>query len=121
MRRAIAALAAGVGLLTLSGCIPEGEVGYVEIKMFPSAAVSVLYLDATKLDPIRNGVAVLRQQVGTAKLQTESAGGPPAHLCNVVVRKNRITSVTVSVLERPARCQCARSEAANGPPRVCVS
>jgi hypothetical protein len=121
MRRAMVTAAATALMAALtSGCVPERDVGYVEIKTFPSSAVPVLYLDTTKLDPIRNGVAVLRQQVGTAKLQTESAGGSPAHLCDIVVRKNRLTSVTVSVLERPPRCQCTRSEG-NTTTRSCVS
>ena len=111
---------AAIAVLVLAGCIPEADTGYVEIKTFPSAAVSVFYLDATKLEPLRNGVAVLRQQVGTAKLQTEGGGGQLAHLCNLVVRKNRITSVTVSVLDRPMRCQCRNSEAGAGL-RSCIS
>ncbi len=109
-----------VAVLMLAGCIPEADTGYVEIKTFPSSAVPVFYLDSTKLDSLRNGVAVLRQPIGTAKLQTEGFGGQLAHLCNVVVRKNRITSVTVSVLERPMRCQCRNSEAGTGP-RSCIS
>jgi hypothetical protein len=44
-----------------------------------------------------------------------------AMLCEIVVRKNRITSVTISVLDRPPRCQCRN----NGPadavgPRSCI-
>ena len=109
-----------IAALTLTGCIPEIDTGYVEIKTFPSSGGPMFYLDSTKLDPLKNGVAVLRQTVGTAKLQTEIPGGQLAHLCNLVVRKNRITSVTVSVLDRPPRCQCRNAEATAGP-RSCVS
>ena len=56
-----------------------------------------LYLDQTKLEPLRNGNAVLRQKVGTVKLTTDIDGaGHVAFLCNIEVKKNRITSVTVS-------------------------
>ena len=61
-----------------------------------------LYLDTVKLEPLRNGNAVLRQKVGTTKLQTDSDGGQLSVLCNIEVKKNRITSVTVSVASRPA-------------------
>ena len=63
---------------------------------------------------MKNGTAVLRQGVGTVKLGTEGNGGNRALLCEIVVRKNRITSVTVSVLERPPRCQCRNSGPADG-------
>jgi hypothetical protein len=42
-----------------------------------------------------------------------------APLCDIEVRKNRITTVTVSVLERPPHCQC-RFSGGNGD-RTCVS
>ena len=63
---------------------------------------------------------MLRQRVGTAKLATEGGGGQMALLCEVVVKKNRITTVTVSVLERPPRCQC-RNGGKDPASRICVS
>jgi hypothetical protein len=80
-----------------------------------------LYLGSTKLAPARNGVAVLRQQVGSAKLQMEGIAGQLTFLCEVIVKRNRITNVTVSVLERPPRCQCRNpgSDASAG--RTCIS
>jgi hypothetical protein len=39
-------------------------------------------------------------------------------LCEIAVKKNRITTVTISVLERPPRCQCRYGSGAS---RVCVS
>jgi hypothetical protein len=94
--------------LALVACNPRGDVGYVEIKTVPVAPVTqaTLYMDATKLDPIKRGAAVLRQQVGTRKLSADGLGGQLSPICDVVVKKNRITTVTVSVLERPPRCQC---------------
>lgn len=92
----------------IAACRPNGDVGYVEIKTVPAAMVTqtVFYLDSTKIAPIKKGETVLRQPVGTMKLQTDGFAGTLAPLCNIVVAKNRITTVTISVLERPPRCQC---------------
>ena len=112
---AIGAIAASVAL---AACNPTGETGYVEIRTVPAASQrsATLYLDKAKLDPVQKGVAVLKQRTGTVKLSAEAVGGQVA-LCDIVVRKNRITTVTVSVLERPPRCQC-RNNAAKG---ACIS
>ena len=91
--------------------------GYVEIKSIPTAPAVALYLDSVKLDPIRNGNAVLRQKVGTIKLQADSDGGQLAVLCNIEVRKNRITTVMVSLVSRQPRCQCGRT---SGTDRTCI-
>jgi hypothetical protein len=107
----------------LSACQHADDVGYVEIRTVPastSVAPPPLYLDAVKLDPPKKGVAVLRQRVGTAKLSIEGAGGHLALLCDVLVRKNRITTVTLSVLERPPRCQCRNGPSSAGM-RICES
>jgi hypothetical protein len=116
--RRVAALAVP---LMLAACSGESGVGYVEIKTV--SASPALYLDTVKLEPLRNGVGVLRQKVGTTKLQVDGDGGQLALLCNIVVQKNRITTVTVSVASRQARCQCGRnSTAADTPPnRTCVA
>jgi hypothetical protein len=108
MARTAPTLGACCFAVALAGCMPTGEVGYVEIKTVPVAHVTqaALYLDAAKVAPIKKGTAVLRHAVGTVKLQADAVGGQLATLCNVVVKKNRITTVTVSVLERPPRCQC---------------
>ena len=95
-------------LLALAACTPT-DVGYVEIKTVPVATpTATFYLDSVKLEPPKNGTAVLRQRVGTAKLAT-----PVGVLCDVVVRKNRITTVTISILERPPRCQCRNTAVAD--------
>ena len=101
------ASAAVVGAV-IAACRPSGDVGYVEIKTVPSATAlrTALYLDSVKLAPIKNGSAILRQGVGTLNLQAEGFAGAPTPLCRIVVSKDRITTVTVSVLERPPRCQC---------------
>jgi hypothetical protein len=92
----------------IAACRPTGDVGYVEIKTVPVAPVTqtALYIDAAKLAPIKKGGAILRQPTGTLKLKADGVAGSLAPLCDIVVKRNRITTVTISVLERPPRCQC---------------
>jgi hypothetical protein len=112
MRRALGlALSAVIVGAVIAACRPTGDSGYVEIKTVPIAAVTqtALYIDSTRLAPIKKGSAILRQRVGTLKLQADGTGGSLAPLCDIVVKRNRITTVTVSVLERPPRCLCRYS------------
>ena len=104
--------------LMLAACNIPGETGYVEIRTVPasSSRAPALYLDRTKVQAIQKGVTILTQRAGTVKLSADNFGGQVA-LCEIVVRKNRITTVTVSILERPPRCQCRNKSAA----RACVS
>jgi hypothetical protein len=122
--RALAAARALAGALllpALTSCKIEGGEGYVEIKVIPPSVSIPLYLDQVKLEPIRNGNAVLRKKVGTAKLQTDMDSGHTALLCNIEVKKNRITSVTVSVVSRQPRCTCGRTSGTDpGPNRTCI-
>jgi hypothetical protein len=121
--RAAGVPAAGLlAVVALSSCNVESGTGYVEIKAIPPSAALPLYLDQVKLEPLRNGNAVLRQKVGTTKLMTDIDGaGHMAFLCNIEVKKNRITSVTVSVVTRQPRCQCGRTSAGDtGPNRTCI-
>jgi hypothetical protein len=98
----------GLGATCLAACTFK-DVGYVEINTVPLATATTLYLNSVKLDPLKNGTAVLRHNVGTAKLVTEGNNGRLVMLCEITVRKNRITTVTISVLDRPPRCQCRNS------------
>ena len=101
-------LAGTLLVLGLTSCNVDDGAGYVEIKAVPPSASIPLYLDQAKLEPLRNGNAVLRQKVGVTKLQADANGGQLSFLCNIEVKKNRITSVTVSVMSRQPRCQCGR-------------
>jgi hypothetical protein len=114
-------IAGALALVGLAACNLDGGMGYVEIKTVPASASLPLYLDSVKLEPPRNGNAVLRQKAGIAKLQTDPDGGPLSVLCTIEVKKNRITSVTVSVISRQPRCQCGRSSGADGAAgRICI-
>jgi hypothetical protein len=102
---------------------PSGSVGYVEIKTVPAApfASTALYLDSTKLATIKKGSAVLRQPVGTRELETQGFAGTLTQLCKIVVAKDRITTVTISVLERPPHCQCRYTGTDAATAHECVS
>ncbi len=123
MRRVVGLVASVliVGAVIVA-CRPSGDVGYVEIKTVPIAATTqaALYLDSEKLAPIKNGSAILRQHVGTLKLQAGNASAP-VPLCDIVVQRNRITTVTISVLERPPRCLCRYSGSDGASEHACVS
>ena len=113
-----AIVVAGVALV-LAACQPTGDVGYVEIRTVPllsNVTGPTLYLDTFKVEPPKKGNTVLAQRVGTVKLATDGAGGQLL-LCEIAVKKNRLTTVTISVLERPPRCQCRN----NGANRICIS
>ena len=109
----------GFAALALTGCNPGGT-GFVELKTVPvSARLPALYLDSDKVDA-KPGVTMLRQPVGTAKLQVDGGEGKVLH-CQVVVKQTRITTVTVSPLERPPRCQCERASGSEGAAaRTCI-
>jgi len=117
----LAAQTLAIAALILASCTGDQGAGYVEIKMVPATAAVVLYLDAVKLDPIRNGNALVHQQAGIAKLQVNSDGANLAVLCNVEVKKNRITTVTISAITRQVRCQCSRTSGTDtGAIRTCI-
>jgi hypothetical protein len=84
MRQAAGLLASAaiVGAVIVA-CRPSGDIGYVEINTAPAAPVTraALYLGSTKLAPIKQGTALLRQHVGTLKLQAEASGGAKAPIC----------------------------------------
>jgi hypothetical protein len=118
----VAALSALALTLAIAACNLDPGAGYIEIKAIPPSATLPLFLDQTKLNPIRNGNAVLRQKVGIAKLQMDADGaGHMAVLCNIEVKKNRITSVTISIMSRQPRCLCGRTSASDtGSNRACI-
>jgi hypothetical protein len=124
MRQA-AGLLAGAAIVgaVIVACRPSSDIGYVEINTVPAAPVAqaALYLGSTKLAPIKQGTALLRQHVGTLKLQAEPFSGAKAPICDIEVKKDRITSVTVSVLERPPRCVCRFAGGDGTADRTCVS
>lgn len=102
---------------------PSGDIGYVQINAVPVAPITQaqLYFDAIKLAPLKNGTALLRQSVGTLTLRADGYGSTTVPLCQIEVRKDRITTVTVSMLERPPRCQCRFNSGGDATNHRCVS
>jgi hypothetical protein len=113
--------AAALVITAVAGCVGEDGTGFVQIKTVPVSTVTQpsLYFDSTKLEPLKKGETVLSRKVGTTKLQAEGAGGQLTFLCEIVVKKNRITTVTVSIVERPPRCQCSHNATAQAN-RTCI-
>lgn len=122
--RAVAWTAGGLVAALLAGCIPGEESGFVQIKTVPTLAGAALafYLDDAKLEPLKNGEALLAHKTGTSKLQVEAGGRQLASLCEIVVGKNRITTVTILTVSRPPRCQCSHTVGQGAQAnRTCVS
>ena len=118
--RSLTGVAGALLALGLASCHVDDGVGYVEIKAVPASAAVPLYLDSVKLEPMRNGNAVLRQKVGTTKLQIDVDGGQLAFLCKIEVKKNRITSVTVSVVSRAAALPVRPDQRHQPASRTCI-
>jgi hypothetical protein len=102
---------------------PSSDIGYVQINTVPVAPVTQaqLYFDTVRLAPLKNGAALLRQGVGTLTLRADAYDGTSVPLCQIEIRKDRITTVTVSMLERPPRCQCRFNSHGDPASRLCVS
>ena len=85
-----------IALAALEGpaCNPARDAGYVEIKTVPVSSVAPppLYLDSVKLAPLKSGIAVLRQTVGTAKLFRDTWGTPVRYERGAGERRPRIIS-----------------------------
>ena len=122
--RRLVGLAAGAVIVgaAIAACRPN-DAGYVEIKTVPVAPMTQtsLYIGSTRLNLIKKASMILRQPVGTLKLQADGFTGSLAPLCDIVVKRNRITTVTILVLERPPRCQCRYSGRDPETAHSCVS
>jgi hypothetical protein len=95
-------MGAALMLVGLTACFEAGA-GYVEIKAFPGFAVP-LYLDQVRLGELKNGSTVVRQEVGRTNLQLER-NGHFFSVCEFNVRKNRIVTITLTILDRVPRCE----------------
>lgn len=122
-RSLAAVIAAAFFASALAGCSFESGTGFIEIKTIPAPLPpqTSLILNSEKLEPIAKGQSVLRMKVGAHKLEISAPGAPTAYLCDLLVKKDRMTSVTVSVLDRPPRCQCRTAGDGPNASRTCVS
>lgn len=101
MRRGCHMAAAGFAAILVAGC--GSDTGFVEIKILPGFAVPALSIDKEPL-ALKSGTVILRRKIGSAKLETDSRGNLIA-FCDFTIRKNRITTVSVSSTGRELRCR----------------
>jgi hypothetical protein len=105
MFKTIALFVAGL-IVVMTGC-DNGETGYVQLRVMPAnATVSTeLYLDGVRLDFSRGPTVTLQFKTGRLTLTAIGSSWAPA-LCNIVVRKDRISALTVMAAQTPAKCVC---------------
>jgi hypothetical protein len=94
------------GALSLAACRGEEPTGYLEVKLSPASAMKafVILLDKRQVQPTRGDSLVVRRNVGTAKLELERRKDERLALCDVAVKKNRVTTVTVHMQGTTLRC-----------------
>ena len=100
------ALFVGGLIVVMTGC-DNGETGYVQLRVMPAnAAVSTaLYLEGVRLDFSRGPTVTLQFKTGRLALTAMASTWAPA-LCNIVVRKDRISALTVMAAPTPPKCVC---------------
>ncbi|MBV8888904.1 MAG: hypothetical protein JO305_04480 [Alphaproteobacteria bacterium] len=93
--------------LGIAACADRGE-GFVELRPVAGRAAlqEPLYLGAVKLDLSGGRRLVLRLPVGTVALSDGGFGPFATKYCEIVVRKDRVSTVFVRAWEQPPRCQC---------------
>jgi hypothetical protein len=102
--RLVRALVGVVAALALSACNERDNFGYVEVRKAISSTTDTFSLNAVPLTELpRKGVAVIRQPPGPAKLDV-TRGERTYTLCSFDVGKNRIVTVTLSLIEGQLRC-----------------
>src|SRR5262245_42377049 len=106
----------------LTACKQQDGSGFVQVKTVPASVITPPppYLDSDQIEQLKKGETILSRRSGTSRLQVEGPGGQMFPLCDIVVKKNRITTVTVSIIERPPRCQCSHSAVGSQPGRTCI-
>ena len=105
MFRRIALFVAGF-IVVIAGC-DSGETGYIQLRVLPAnaAASTALYLEGDKLDFSRGPTVTLQFKTGRLALKGMDSTWAPT-LCNIVVRKDRISALTVMGSQSPPKCVC---------------
>ena len=120
-----------IGLAIEEGKLGHGAAGtFVVQHMLPTrgtelvdthaAADHVVVVRLEALGPQRERFVELTALVGREEQLRGADGGQLVILCNIEVKKNRITSVTISAFGRQPRCQCGRNGPSNGSGRTCI-
>lgn len=95
--------------LSLAGCDAQ-DTGYVQVQLAQPArpggiGAAPLFLHGAKLDFSRGQAVVMQFRTGRVALKTSDSTWSPA-ICRIVVRKNRISVLSVAATENPPRCIC---------------
>src|SRR5205807_6972826 len=91
-------------LIVLTAGCDSGETGYIQIRVQPASAAPAitLYLDSGRLDFSRGPLTTLQFKTGRLALkELDSAWAAP--LCKIVVRKDRISTVTIVGTQTPPK------------------
>lgn len=88
----------------LAVCCSDTQAGYVNVRLLSFVAPSApLYLGDTPLSGI--GDHIIEHDVGTVSL-TSGGFWPDKTFCELQVRSNRITTVTMRLVNGQPRCEC---------------
>ena len=92
--------------ITLAAC-ENKDTGHVQLQLLPPSATTTatLYLDGKKLDFSRGSNTIMRFSIGRISLKAIDSVFSSS-ICTVVVRKNRLSILTVMATENPPRCIC---------------
>jgi hypothetical protein len=92
-------------MFALAGCDAQ-DTGYVQVQLSRPGLVGAapLYLDGARLNFSRGAAVVMQFRTGRVSLKTSDSAWSAA-ICRIVVRKNRISVVSVTT-ETPPRCLC---------------
>ena len=105
MRRAINLVLLWL-IVVVAGC-DDGGTGYVQIRVSPASTVAAmpLYLQGTRLDFARGPTVTLQFKTGSLILKGTDSTWAPA-ICKIVVRKDRISTLTVTGAQNQQKCVC---------------
>ncbi len=100
----VRAVLPGLLALALTACKERDNFGYVEVRKAITSTTDTFSVNAVALTELpRKGVAVIRQPPGPAKLDV-TRGERTYTLCTFDVGRNRIVTVTLSLIEGQLRC-----------------
>jgi hypothetical protein len=105
-RSALPVLFAGSCILAgVSGCGWQDETGFVEIKKAVSfTGADLLMLNSTEIANLaQKDHLIIQQPVGAASLQLKR-GENSQKLCDFVIKKNRVVTVTLTYVNASMRC-----------------
>ena len=91
------------GLILIS--CAESERGYVHVRLINMINLETpIYVSTTPISGL--GERIFREGIGTIALTNGASWGNGKTYCELQVRKNRITVVTVRVVNQQPRCEC---------------